>query len=368
MSSKYNICLNMIVRNEAHIIEETLDTISPMIDYWVIVDTGSDDETHRVIEQYFAARDIPGELHHRKWKNFGHNRTEALGLCRGKCEYAWVMDADDLLVGQLNLGKLERDCYSLEFGPDFRYWRKQIFRMALDWKYTGVVHEYPECEQPASHARLEGDYHIVSRRLGARNKNPRKYLRDIQLLEQEIARNPHCARSTFYLAQSHFDNQDPERALDWYRKRVLLNGWEEEVYYSKLRIAECLERLGTGFGETSTAYLDCWEYRPGRAEALYHLARLCREHERYQAGYLYAKTGLRIPYPSGDTLFVDAAVYDWRLRDELAIHAYYTGRYPESSAMLKDLLASKIVPRDHVARLERNLHFAEDCKAFASVE
>ena len=362
------MCLNMIVRNEAHIIGETLDTISPRIDYWVIVDTGSDDETPRVIEQYFAARGIPGELHHRKWENFGHNRTEALRLCRGKCEYAWVVDADDLLIGQLDLGNLSHDSYSLKFGPDFCYWRKQIFRMSLDWKYVGVVHEYPECEQSASHARLEGHYHIVSRRLGARNKDPNKYLRDIQLLEQEIAKNPDCARSTFYLAQSHFDNQDPERALLWYRKRVMLGGWEEEVYYSKLRIAGCLERLGAGFGEVSAACLDCWEYRPGRAEALHQLARLCREHKRHQAGYLYAKAGLQIPYPSDETLFVDAAVYDWRLKDELAIHAYYIGKYSESSALLNELLDSKLVPDDHVARLEENLRFAEERKASTSVK
>jgi tetratricopeptide (TPR) repeat protein len=368
VASEYDICLNMIVRNEAHVIEETLDSISSMIDYWVIVDTGSDDGTPRVIERYFAARDIPGELHHREWKNFGHNRTEALRLCREKGEYAWVMDADDLLVGQLDLGSLDQDSYSLKFGPDFCYWRKQIFRVALDWKYIGVVHEYPECAQPASHARLEGDYHIVSRRLGARNRDPKKYLRDIELLEREIANNPGCARSTFYLAQSHFDNQDPEKALLWYRKRVTLDGWDEEVFYSKLRIAGCLEKLGAGFGEISAAYLDCWECRPNRAEALYHLARLCREHKKYQAGYLYAKAGLLIPYPADDTLFIDAAVYDWRLKDEFAIHAYYTGRYPESSAMLNELLASELVPGEHVARLERNLRFAEERKASTHVE
>ena len=46
-SSKINnkkrktVCLNMIVKNEAHIITETLDTIKKYIDCWVICDTGS---------------------------------------------------------------------------------------------------------------------------------------------------------------------------------------------------------------------------------------------------------------------------------------------------------------------------------------
>ena len=37
------ICLNMIVRNEAHIVTEVLDAVAPYISTWVIVDTGSDD-------------------------------------------------------------------------------------------------------------------------------------------------------------------------------------------------------------------------------------------------------------------------------------------------------------------------------------
>jgi hypothetical protein len=37
------ICLNMIVRNEAHIIRETLDAVAPYISERAIVDTGSAD-------------------------------------------------------------------------------------------------------------------------------------------------------------------------------------------------------------------------------------------------------------------------------------------------------------------------------------
>ena len=43
------ICLNMIVKNESHIIETTLITILKYIDYWVISDTGSTDNTIEII-------------------------------------------------------------------------------------------------------------------------------------------------------------------------------------------------------------------------------------------------------------------------------------------------------------------------------
>ena len=53
--SKKTICLNMIVKNESHIIEETLKNICQYVplDYWVISDTGSSDNTKEIIENFF---------------------------------------------------------------------------------------------------------------------------------------------------------------------------------------------------------------------------------------------------------------------------------------------------------------------------
>ena len=89
------LCLNMIVRNEAHIVHEVLDAVGPYISSWVIVDTGSEDGTQDVIRGHMASLGIPGELYERPWRNFGHNRSEALKLAQGHADYIWVIDADD---------------------------------------------------------------------------------------------------------------------------------------------------------------------------------------------------------------------------------------------------------------------------------
>ena len=49
-SEKKSICLNMIVKNESHIIIETLKNLCSYIDfgYWVISDTGSTDNVGNV--------------------------------------------------------------------------------------------------------------------------------------------------------------------------------------------------------------------------------------------------------------------------------------------------------------------------------
>ena len=54
MSQKPKVCLSMIVKNEAHIIKQTLENISKYIDYYVINDTGSSDNTREIIKEYFC--------------------------------------------------------------------------------------------------------------------------------------------------------------------------------------------------------------------------------------------------------------------------------------------------------------------------
>src|SRR3990167_6567765 len=73
-----NVCLNMIVKNEAHVIERCLESVLPLIDSWVILDTGSTDGTQDVIRNFFAQRGIPGELFESPWVNFAHNRNQGL--------------------------------------------------------------------------------------------------------------------------------------------------------------------------------------------------------------------------------------------------------------------------------------------------
>src|SRR5580704_6811803 len=97
-----SICLNMIVKDEAHIIHEVLESTLKYISYWVISDTGSTDGTQDIIKKFYAKHKIPGELHEDKWEDFGHNRSLALEYAHGKADYIWVFDADDLVEGEIN--------------------------------------------------------------------------------------------------------------------------------------------------------------------------------------------------------------------------------------------------------------------------
>jgi hypothetical protein len=349
----------MIVKNEAGVIRRCLDSVRPLIHHWVIVDTGSSDGTEAVIREHFA--DIPGELHARPWKNFGHNRSEALALARGKSEYILIIDADEEIVASSDFVMPSgADAYMVRYGfagSPVTWHRATFIKASLPWRYEGVLHEYLECGRPLDRQKLEG-IRVVSHTDGARNKDPsEKYAKDALILEQGLREEPGNLRYVFYLAQSYRDAQNIEKAIETYERRASLGGWDEEVYYSLFQVAALKQRAQHDASAVVSAYLRAYQFRPSRAEALVELAAYYRGTKEWALGELFARTALTIP-PSSDILFVDTAAYDWRSLDELAIATYYLGKYEESAALNRRLLSEGKLPAAQRQRIEQNLEFS----------
>ena len=356
---KKRICLNMIVKDESAVIERCLASVRNHIDAWVIVDTGSTDDTKEKIRK--ALSGIPGALHVRPWRNFGSNRSEAAALAyEAGCDYILFLDADDMLVTppDFQWPQLTAHVYELTlvYG-DYRYARQMLVSTKLHWRWVGVLHEYPDSTPKAtSFAPLEHPQVRASTE-GARSRDPNKYDRDAEMLLQGLIDEPGNARYQFYLAQSYRDAGKPELALAEYEKRVLMGGWDEEVWRSLLEAARLTERLVRPHDEVISAYLRAYVNRPTRAEPLADMARLARSKEQFAQAYVYAKLATTIPYPS-DRLFVEAECYSFRALDELAIAAYWTGRYAECRDIAEQLLKSGNVGAAHVERVKANRDFA----------
>lgn len=248
------ICLCMIVKNEAHIIRETLDGVINCSDaddvkltYWVICDTGSTDGTQELIISYFKEKGIPGELKQHAWTGFDHNRTlnfqEAEnGNAPKYANYMWVIDADDVPRGKFRLPKkLYADKYNLQYrSGTMSYVRPQLFKIGLKWRYIGVLHEFAESdvkERPSSED-LGGDYYIDSRRLGDRSLNPLKYYKDGMKLYKAY--------------------QELQKEIDYYEGTTQLKILEEELEKTtgKARLKELLSKLEEAKGDTRQLNLE----------------------------------------------------------------------------------------------------------------
>jgi len=369
----------MIVKNESKIIEETLNSIYKYVDTYVINDTGSTDDTREKIRNFFDSKNIKGEIidhefrscnchmdnKYKKynWFHFGWNRTYALEKCIGKSDYILIMDADDIIIGELPLPeKVCDENYQLLIGNNFQYYRPQLIRndAKIGWKYNGGLHEYLDSSIPVKYVKLEGNYYIDSRRLGARNQDPNKYLNDAKIFEQLLKKEPSNERYMFYCAQSYYDHKDFKNSMKYYEKRVSKRGFKEEVFYSLYKIALCKKNLEYTFDQIIHAFLKCYNYYPQRAEALYEIIHFYRLNDKFNEGYAYARKALAIPFPVNDNLFVFKDIYDYKLKDEIALCAYYICKYQEAYNLWMSIMEEKKFPDSEFERLSTNLHFARD--------
>jgi glycosyltransferase involved in cell wall biosynthesis len=349
----------MIVKNEATVIRRCLESVAGLISHWVIVDTGSTDGTQAIVREHLQR--LPGELHERPWRDFAHNRTEALELARPRAEYTLLMDADDVLElpRGYRLPRLTADAYfvDIEHGPA-RYQRLQIVRNERPWRYVGVLHEYLACEGAGPAGKLPLVYRMHFD--GARRRDPKTYARDAEVLERALKTETDRAlrsRYTFYLAQSFRDAGERKKALRHYLATAEQGGWADHVYVSLLEAARLTEALKARDRDVIAAYERAAAAAPERAEALHGLARYCREHKLYAEGYGYARAGFKVPAPPGG-LFVEPWIYAWGMLDELAVNAYWTGRYQESVDACRALLANPQVPAEHRPRIQANAEYS----------
>jgi len=255
MSKPKSICLNMIVKNEAKIIKKTLSNLCAYVNfnYWVICDTGSEDETVPIILDFFKEKKIPGEIFHHKWKDFGNNRTLALSMAYNKSDFLLIFDADDSINGDFKMPDLLYDSYNAFFGSaNFKYVRPIIINNRKKWKYRGILHEYLISLENTTRAKtIEGDYFIKSGREGNRSSNPNKYSDDALLLKNQIdyllnSNDPDVdliPRYTFYCANSFKDSGDIYNAIIYYKKVLDCETWVQEKFLSALYIGDMYEKL-----------------------------------------------------------------------------------------------------------------------------
>ena len=369
-TDKKTICLNMIVKNESAIIRDTLENIIAHVplDYYVISDTGSDDNTADIIKQFFDEKGIQGEIHHDEWVNFAHNRNCALQHAQGKTDYVLIFDADDRFEGNFVLPEeLTSDRYYFRMANSVTganvYFRTLMFRNDGSFYWRGVLHEFVEQrKKTVVEQKIFGDYYVISGRFGARSNNPQKYFQDAQVLEKAFY-SPEDEdlkdRYAFYTAQSYRDADMYEKAIEWYAIRANLGGWYEEVYHSLLQISLLKIELNAPLDEIQRLLLATYEYRPQRAESLYHLARQLRLHDKIKLAYIYANAAVSIPLTK-DILFVNHSVYEWKAKEELAISANSVGNYQLCHDLCVELLFNPTVPESNRKLLLDNLMFAKE--------
>tara|TARA_B100001250_G_C19803632_1_gene792270 strand:+ start:791 stop:2041 length:1251 start_codon:yes stop_codon:yes gene_type:complete len=375
-------------KNEEHCILETLASVADHIDSWVVCDTGSSDNTCEIVQKFFDDRNIPGELFQDEWKGFEHNKTLMMQRCQDRADFILHLDADDIFYGNLEDIKtmLRRNVshymMTVRRGQSMRYAATQFFNASLKWRIVGVRHTVHSIAENPNDISTIGDdktlmlenTYVHSRDTGARSADPKKYLIDGQLLAEQFFKTLYDdpdhinARSAFYAGQSYYDYsggndvESLEKSLQWYSLYLKLNnGWDEERFESRLKIASILPKLGRPNHEVKYNIDAALRLQPDRAEPRYYYGKYAAECGDFEEAYKYLKPALNCDYEKARAkyrLFVNKSVYGIPIKDELAVACYWTGRGEEGYALVNEVLETPGYENDERI-LKNKQHFKD---------
>lgn len=331
------ICLNMIVKNESQIIIRLLESVLPLIDSYCICDTGSTDDTIHLISTFFQKTEIQGKIIQEPFRDFGYNRTFALDSCADieNSDYILLLDADMILWMNPKIPiiefkeKLIGDAYLVSQGTSsFHYKNVRIVRNRIGFSYWGVTHEFAKAPHDGIlMSKIDENEFFISD-IGDGGCKDDKIVRDIRLLTAGLETNPSNGRYTFYLANSYQDQGNNEKAIEFYKKRIEIGGWIEEIWHSHYSIGNCYKKLRQP--EIAIIHwLEAYNKFPSRIENLYEIIRYYREKGNTNLAYMFFTLAdyERKNAPVWDYLFTQLDVYNFKIDYELTIIGYHCNRH-----------------------------------------
>jgi glycosyltransferase involved in cell wall biosynthesis len=380
MSKKYNIGLNMIVKNEEKVIKRLLDSVSKLVDWYTIIDTGSTDNTKKIIKEVMDGHGIPGEIIDHEWVNFCDARNVALKELEGKTDWGFWIDADEELIYDKAFNKKEllkninKTKHAFVGFPVFysgmTYSRTQFFRPSSNIRWEGAVHEImlDETNNAGYDTTVKNIYTLVRQEGnswgdGSEEVLRNKFLKHTELLKEYIKENDN-PRWVFYLAQSYRDAKDPFNAMKWYQKRVEIEGgfWEER-YVAQLHYANSMLLLKYPDEEVMDAFGDCSKYDKNRAEHFMPMISYYHRKKNWPMAYAISKYAWdhcsNNPYPKSIS-FIDNSVYDWKLLDLHLISLNNMDKRYELQKCFMEMntkIKNGVVPEDQIQRLLNNNQF-----------
>jgi len=373
---KATISLSIIVKNEAHIILTMLNTVYTLLDYYIVVDTGSYDGTQEIIKNFFDSKGIPGEIIQHEWKNYGDARNVALEATKGKADYGFWIDADDKLIidSKFDVDKFKTELFNYD-GMRCNYYRGidftriSFFSTIKPWKWFGALHEILECQEPSENTKvgLADGLKVIQYSTGSSWFNPNKFTEYVKMIEDFVAttdKTHHLySRWIFYLAQTYSDVGNYEKSIEVYRERISMKtGFMEEIYISLLRIAQIKAGIGYPTHEVINDYFMCMKENPNRAEHLIPIIEYYHSIGDYDISYIYSSYAMRFAgkTPENTSLFIDYPVYNWRIYDLHNLSCWWSGRQEEAKETFKLLwtqVEKGLVDEKQIPRLIGNKKF-----------
>lgn len=363
-----------MVKNEEPVICSTLKPyIEGGIQYYLIYDTGSTDNTISVTRQCFDDNNIP--MHRAIIKqdifiDFATSRNKALRATENAYPTATFMlmpDAEwkiyrvDVLLDFCRQHRSKKEkIYGIYIQTDMFFATSRLIRCRAGVEFEGVVHEI--ITTPITISVPTISYFKMEASAFGKAKSEARWKRDLVALLKDHAINPTNPRTLFYIAQTYSCMGDWYNATIWYKARTLIKGWDEENYMAQYRVGLSYENIGN-WDQAMIEYIKAHSMRPSRVEPLVKLAKHYESVKDYALCFLFAYRASIFSSSNADMLFIERDAYSYHRHDLLGICSWYVNEYEiGKNAVLRALEAK---PDD--SHLKRNLKLFTDILTTASV-
>jgi tetratricopeptide (TPR) repeat protein len=311
----------LMVKNEEPVMQMTLQ---PLVDAgikdFLIYDTGSTDNTIDVTKQFFIENNISNfVIEQAEWVDFATCRNRALDLTEQyfpDATFMLMLDAEWILHNGSDLlaycKQHENDfevLYMIQLkGLNIEFGHARLIRCDSGVRFVGRVHEIPAV---VPQARIPSHiYFELSPTHFGLEKSRNRWLRDVEILLQELEENPENPRLAILLAQTYFCLDDLPNAIKWYEYRLSLHGDAEEDFLAHFCLAQVYDKAGN---ETKMIryYLESFSMRPWRADPLIRLAEHFHLKGAHALCYFFAKCSASMAYPHNEVALVEKYLYDF---------------------------------------------------------
>lgn len=368
-----HVGLVVMAKNENRTIVRLLDSVKGHVQSIVVCDTGSDDGTLKTLNDYAKSVHQTNKyfkllIFQHKWTDdFARNRNLCLNVAREivpEMDYILTIDADETLqVNDKNWKqKIEYDHNLINYEGNNHHPLPRLINTKFDFKYICTIHEFIAHLPNATSGSFYG-VSIVNHADGYSSKGDNRHSRNFRLLAKGLERGPknECySRYVFYMAEALYEKGDWLNSTVWHQKRVALGGYKEEIYHSIYKMGMALHNRGGLPTNISGIFLQAWESRPWRAEALYRLAELHKNHRNYNSCKMFAERAI-MPFPVSDMLFVHRSIYTWETLDMAGYCSFFTGDYVAAKQHYQNALnaigENKV---KKIAMLEKNIRLCDE--------
>jgi glycosyltransferase involved in cell wall biosynthesis len=383
------LVLTQIMKNEAHVITRMLNSIKPIVDIVCLVDTGSTDNTIEVVKNWGTENNIETHVFERAFDNFENSRNYSIQMARevtkdlGNDYWGFWLDADEILEIQPNFNKnsIDKDLYMFNtYINVMKYTRNECYKLDKPFRFYGPVHEFIVCDDKnITSGLMDGLVVRVQMDGGSWKGNiAEKYKSHAHVLEKYIDANRQDPRWIFYTAQSYHDSacvpdnreeneERLRRSIKYYKERISRqDGYPEEIFYSQFRVGTIMRALEEPWYLTMNELLKAYSLDPMRAEPIKAIIDHYLSVGEWHNAYLFSKFAKmnfhqKNPYPQ-KLLFVDEALYVWKILEVHAAASFYTGRKDEAKQSYQEMVRisreqSQFFTQDDFNKIAANAQF-----------